>query len=53
VTVARPTRRIFDEVGWNLEPSELSGANHHAMTDDDCSYIGECLADFVADRGLA
>jgi CDP-6-deoxy-D-xylo-4-hexulose-3-dehydrase len=27
--------------------------NHHAMTDDDCAYIGECLAGFVADEGLA
>jgi CDP-6-deoxy-D-xylo-4-hexulose-3-dehydrase len=27
--------------------------NSHSMTDDDCHYIGECLAGFVADRGLA
>ena len=27
--------------------------NHHAMSDDDCHHIGECLAGFVADRGLA
>ncbi|MEZ5143127.1 MAG: DegT/DnrJ/EryC1/StrS family aminotransferase [Acidimicrobiales bacterium] len=27
--------------------------NHHAMTDDDSAYIGECLDGFVADRGLA
>lgn len=27
--------------------------NNHAMTDDDCAYIGECLAGFVADKGLA
>lgn len=27
--------------------------NSHSMDDDDCHYIGECLAGFVADRGLA
>jgi CDP-6-deoxy-D-xylo-4-hexulose-3-dehydrase len=27
--------------------------NHHAMDDGDCDYIGECLEQFVADRGLA
>jgi CDP-6-deoxy-D-xylo-4-hexulose-3-dehydrase len=27
--------------------------NSHSMTDDDCHYIGECLAGFVADQGLA
>jgi CDP-4-dehydro-6-deoxyglucose reductase, E1 len=26
--------------------------NSHAMTDDDCAYIGECLAGFVDDKGL-
>ncbi|HEX8804638.1 MAG TPA: DegT/DnrJ/EryC1/StrS family aminotransferase, partial [Acidimicrobiales bacterium] len=26
--------------------------NNHSMGDDDCHYIGECLAGFVADRGL-
>ena len=25
--------------------------NSHAMTDDDCEYIGECLDGFLADRG--
>jgi CDP-6-deoxy-D-xylo-4-hexulose-3-dehydrase len=27
--------------------------NNHSMSDDDCHYIGECLAGFVADKGLA
>jgi len=27
--------------------------NNHSMNDDDCSYIGECLAAFVAEKGLA
>ena len=27
--------------------------NNHSMSDDDCDYIGECLAGFVADKGLA
>jgi CDP-4-dehydro-6-deoxyglucose reductase, E1 len=27
--------------------------NSHAMTDDDCRYIGECLDGFVAAKGLA
>ena len=27
--------------------------NNHSMTDADCHYIGECLAGFVADQGLA
>jgi CDP-6-deoxy-D-xylo-4-hexulose-3-dehydrase len=27
--------------------------NSHAMDDDDCHYIGECLAGFVAEKGLA
>ena len=27
--------------------------NHHAMTDDDSAYIGECLAAFVTAKGLA
>ena len=26
--------------------------NSHSMDDDDCHHIGECLAGFVADRGL-
>jgi CDP-6-deoxy-D-xylo-4-hexulose-3-dehydrase len=26
--------------------------NHHALTDDDCSWIGECLEQFVNERGL-
>jgi CDP-6-deoxy-D-xylo-4-hexulose-3-dehydrase len=26
--------------------------NNHSMTDDDCHYIGECLAAFVAEKGL-
>jgi CDP-6-deoxy-D-xylo-4-hexulose-3-dehydrase len=26
--------------------------NHHAMGDDDCDYIGECLAAFVTAHGL-
>jgi CDP-4-dehydro-6-deoxyglucose reductase, E1 len=27
--------------------------NNHSMSDDDCHYIGECLAGFLAERGLA
>jgi CDP-6-deoxy-D-xylo-4-hexulose-3-dehydrase len=27
--------------------------NNHSMTDDDCAYLGECLEEFVATRGLA
>jgi len=27
--------------------------NNHSMGDDDCHYIGECLDEFVAERGLA
>jgi CDP-6-deoxy-D-xylo-4-hexulose-3-dehydrase len=27
--------------------------NNHAMTDDDCDYIGECVVEFVTTRGLA
>jgi CDP-6-deoxy-D-xylo-4-hexulose-3-dehydrase len=27
--------------------------NHHALDDDDCAYIGECLEAFVVERGLA
>jgi CDP-4-dehydro-6-deoxyglucose reductase, E1 len=27
--------------------------NSHAMTDDDCDYIGACVEEFLADRGLA
>jgi len=26
--------------------------NHHAMTDDDCAYIGECVEGFLAGKGL-
>ena len=26
--------------------------NNHSMDDDDCHYIGECLAGFVAEQGL-
>ena len=26
--------------------------NNHAMTDDDCDYIGECVEMFLAERGL-
>jgi CDP-6-deoxy-D-xylo-4-hexulose-3-dehydrase len=26
--------------------------NNHSMTDDDCAWIGECVAAFVAERGL-
>jgi CDP-6-deoxy-D-xylo-4-hexulose-3-dehydrase len=26
--------------------------NHHAMSDDDCAYIGECVAGFLAEKGL-
>jgi len=27
--------------------------NNHSMTDEDCAWIGECLAGFVTGRGLA
>jgi CDP-4-dehydro-6-deoxyglucose reductase, E1 len=27
--------------------------NSHAMSDDDCHYIGECVAGFLTERGLA
>jgi CDP-6-deoxy-D-xylo-4-hexulose-3-dehydrase len=27
--------------------------NNHSMGDDDCHYIGECLDEFVTERGLA
>ena len=27
--------------------------NNHSMGDDDCHYLGECLDEFVAERGLA
>jgi CDP-6-deoxy-D-xylo-4-hexulose-3-dehydrase len=27
--------------------------NSHAMTDDDCHYIGECLEAFVTEQALA
>jgi CDP-6-deoxy-D-xylo-4-hexulose-3-dehydrase len=27
--------------------------NSHAMSDDDCSYIGECLEGFLVERGIA
>jgi len=27
--------------------------NHHNLTDDDCAYIGETVAGFVAEQGLA
>jgi hypothetical protein len=26
--------------------------NNHAMSDDDCHYIGECLDGFLARQGL-
>jgi hypothetical protein len=27
--------------------------NNHAMADGDSAYIGECIAGFLADRGIA
>jgi len=27
--------------------------NNHSLTDDDCAWIGECVGQFVASRGLA
>jgi CDP-4-dehydro-6-deoxyglucose reductase, E1 len=27
--------------------------NNHAMTDDDCNYIGECVEVFLTERGIA
>jgi CDP-4-dehydro-6-deoxyglucose reductase, E1 len=27
--------------------------NHHALTDDDCDHIGECVEGFLVDRALA
>ena len=26
--------------------------NNHSLSDDDCNYIGECIAGFVAEKGL-
>ena len=27
--------------------------NNHSLTDDDCAYMGECVASFVEEKGLA
>jgi len=26
--------------------------NNHSLNDDDCHYIGECVADFLVSKGL-
>jgi hypothetical protein len=38
----------------SCDPSARSVTHRrHSMTDDDCAYIGECVAAFLEEHGLA